>query len=760
MVYFLFPYWLEQQAMESIVARARTTANSTAFNISPALHFGDQVSARSVIQSTRQNRDIVYILVFDDTNEEFVAFNRRIAEEVNFQTSGRDESTIYNLYRMTTPILHNGQKIGQLYLGFSLSDLHQQIHAFRMAVGATSGLFFVLGITMVFGLSTVLSNPLNQMVETIQRIEQGDLSLRAPVISRDEIGQVARSFNRMVETLQNLYHELEDANRNLENRVAERTQELTIEIQERKLTQEALQLRVKLERLVSEISARFINLEPDWIDAGIEDALARIGESLDLDRGYVFQLQENGASVRNTHEWCDEEITPQKAHLTAVPFANFPWFRRIIETQQPVKIDRVADLPAEAASERAVYEAEEIQSLLSVPMIYQNRLRGFLGYVTIRREIRWTPELVTLIKMVGDIFVSALERRQAERVLQSLKSAIETVQVGVTITDKNGLIQYTNPAEAEMHGYRVEELIGQDVGILAPPERRERLWGETAQHFEAWHRESVNLHRDGTEFPVNLISSSILNQQGQSVGMVTVCEDITERKHNEEALKKSREELRNLSEYLQTIREDERTNIAREIHDELGQTLTGLQMDLFWLKGKLTDTQAPLSRKIDDMSATVANTIETVQRISSDLRPGILDTLGLDAAVEWYASQFQERTGVECQTYIDLEDVHVEKKLSTTVFRIVQEALTNIARHAKASSVDLTLRLAPGKIVIRVRDNGIGIRKDDLTDPKALGIIGIRERLIPWQGTVKWVGIQDKGTIVRVMIPFEAHLAE
>jgi len=223
----------------------------------------------------------------------------------------------------------------------------------------------------------------------------------------------------------------------------------------------------------------------------------------------------------------------------------------------------------------------------------------------------------------------------------------------------------------------------------------------------------------------------------------------------EEELKKSREELRNLSTYLQSVREEERTRIAREIHDELGQALTALKIDLSWLNNRLPEEQKPLFEKIESMSKLIDSTIQTVRRISSELRPGILDDLGIAAAIEWQAEEFQSRTGIKCEVTLEPEDIILDKDYSTTIFRICQEAMTNVARHANATRVEVSLKEKSGKLVLEVKDNGKGITEEQIADPKSFGLIGIRERTHFWEGEVIISGIPDKGTTVTVSIPFD-----
>ncbi|MEW6418584.1 MAG: response regulator [Nitrospirota bacterium] len=229
--------------------------------------------------------------------------------------------------------------------------------------------------------------------------------------------------------------------------------------------------------------------------------------------------------------------------------------------------------------------------------------------------------------------------------------------------------------------------------------------------------------------------------------------NVLERKRAEDELKSSREQLRNLSAHLQTVREEEGKHIAREIHDELGQALTALKMDASLLINKLPNDQKQLIEKTKSMSKLIDATIQTVQRILTELRPGLLDDLGLLAAIEWQAEEFQKRTGIKCEVTLEPDEIIIDQDRSTAIFRIFQEALTNVSRHANATTVKVNLKKKAEKLILKVKDDGRGITEKQISDPKSLGLIGIRERVHLFGGEFKISGIRDKGTAVTVGIP-------
>ena len=227
------------------------------------------------------------------------------------------------------------------------------------------------------------------------------------------------------------------------------------------------------------------------------------------------------------------------------------------------------------------------------------------------------------------------------------------------------------------------------------------------------------------------------------------------RKRIEMELTQSHKQFRSLARHLQSVLETERTCIAREIHDELGQTLTALKMDLSWLNKRLSKDQKPLAEKIKSMSKLIYTTIQTMKRISTDLRPGILDDLGIAAAIEWQAEEFQHRIGIKCQVTVEPKEIILDQDLSTAIFRIFQETLTNVARHAKATCVKVSLMEKDGNIELKVSDNGKGITEKQIYDHKSLGLIGMRERISLWGGKIEIGGHKDEGTTITVWVPLE-----
>ncbi len=238
-------------------------------------------------------------------------------------------------------------------------------------------------------------------------------------------------------------------------------------------------------------------------------------------------------------------------------------------------------------------------------------------------------------------------------------------------------------------------------------------------------------------------------------GLANYVAALTERKRAEEELRSSREQLRELSRRTSSAIEEERKRIAREIHDELGQELSLAQLELGFIRERLPSTERDLLKKTKSMTKLIDAAIRSVQKISTALRPTLLDNLGLGAASEWAVGDFQRRTRIRCRISVDPPDLTLDPERSTALFRILQETLTNVMRHARATRVDVRLSKRNADVQLRVRDNGRGIPEARINDPKSAGLAGMRERVLPWKGSVTFNGKPGKGTEVVVTMPIE-----
>ena len=259
------------------------------------------------------------------------------------------------------------------------------------------------------------------------------------------------------------------------------------------------------------------------------------------------------------------------------------------------------------------------------------------------------------------------------------------------------------------------------------------------------------VRKDKRRIPVE-VSSRVFEFEDR-LTMLSVARNITERKLIEKKLIHTGNQLRDLASRLQTIREEERAMIAREIHDELGQVLTVLKIQVTLLAGKLPLHEAGNKEKIKQVSRMFDQMVETVQKITAKLRPGILDELGLLAAIEWQAQEFENTTGIRCDLTLPENELKLDSERSTALFRIFQEALTNVARHAHANKISVILRVDAGKLIMEITDNGFGIRESQIGNPKSLGILGMKERVLVLGGILTIHGVPGKGTNIKIELP-------
>ncbi|HDQ44089.1 MAG TPA: response regulator [bacterium] len=353
------------------------------------------------------------------------------------------------------------------------------------------------------------------------------------------------------------------------------------------------------------------------------------------------------------------------------------------------------------------------------------------------------------------LYKHRMERRLSENE-KRFRLFYEEAPVSYQALDASARIIEVNEAWTAMMGLDRKEALGTDFRELIDPAVRDRF----EQAFQTFLSNGTIqgleidlISRKDARLTVHLDGRTGFGNRGKRRRMHCILHDITERKMAEQALRESEERMRHFSAYLQRVREEERTHIAREIHDELGQALTALKMDLSWLRSKGKPESDLFLRKIDAMTLLIDQTLGRVKKISTELRPGLLDDLGLDAAIEWQAEEFQARTGIRCDVRISPEDRKLDEARSTAIFRILQEALTNIIRHAEATAVSISLSRENGNAVLSVRDNGRGITRSQIENKHAFGLIGIRERAGFLGGEVFISGNRNKGTTVRVCIP-------
>ena len=341
----------------------------------------------------------------------------------------------------------------------------------------------------------------------------------------------------------------------------------------------------------------------------------------------------------------------------------------------------------------------------------------------------------------------------------------EPIEWGLSV-DKDAVLDYVfshqrmtkvNRAMADQFRAKGTELIGMTPGDFFRHDLAAGRRGWRAM-FDAGHSHSITNERrlDGSTMWVEGDFMCFYDDAGRITGHFGIQRDVTDRILAVEQLEKSRAELRALAARLQTTREEERTRIAREIHDELGQALTGLKLDLAWLETKRPKGTTGPFRLIDTtLTDRIDQTMQIVRRIASELRPSVLDQLGLEAAIEWLVREAAQRTGIEIALQAE-EFPKLPDEVASHAFRIIQEALTNVTRHSKATRVDVTVRRLKAVLILGVEDNGVGFEPGSMSGLQSLGLVGMRERALACGGTLMIRGRPAEGTAIIVTIPIAA----
>ena len=397
-----------------------------------------------------------------------------------------------------------------------------------------------------------------------------------------------------------------------------------------------------------------------------------------------------------------------------------------------------------------------------------NRIRHFFAYAG------YAAAAALLVITGLTVWNRALRNKVMQRTAALRESElrfrrlVELMPVAVYVCDITGRIQSYNQHAVELWGrepkpgdtaqrYCGSLRLYSTEGKLVPHE--ESVMAEVLKTgVRARDLEVIIERPDGSRITVLVNIAPLRNSQGQLIGAMNCFQDISERKHAEEALKHSHDKLRALTARLESLREDERMRISREIHDELGQKLTGLKMDLLRAERKLDGLEG--SPAVNSLLDTLVNATEladsitsSVQEIAANLRPGVLDKLGLGTALQYEARRFQERTGILCKVHLPENEQNLSAQVSTTLFRIFQECLTNIARHARATKVEVVLNLENEWVTLRVDDNGRGITEAEITNSASLGLLGMKERTELLGGEILFQHDAQGGTVVIVRIP-------
>lgn len=355
-------------------------------------------------------------------------------------------------------------------------------------------------------------------------------------------------------------------------------------------------------------------------------------------------------------------------------------------------------------------------------------------------------------------FVDISERKKAEeellRTLKEIKDykfALDEASI-VAVTDQEGTIKYVNDRFCEISGYSRDELIGNDHRILNSGHHSKtfmkNLW-ETIERGEVWKGEVKNKAKDGSGFWVDTTIIPFLDEHRKPVQYMAIRSDITAGKKLDETLRASEKQIRNFAKHLHKVQEEERAHIAREIHDQLGQEFVGIKIGLSEI---VKNNAVPRStvNDVKEMIGTVDNAIQSLRKIATELRPGILDSMGLLSSIEWLGKEFGRKTGISCEMQLTATEQVVDKNTSICFFRICQEALTNISKHAACTHVIISVSQTKNQLTMQITDNGIGMPDEKIRNPFSMGMLGMRERASNIGSELNVTSEKGRGTSIQL----------
>jgi len=374
-----------------------------------------------------------------------------------------------------------------------------------------------------------------------------------------------------------------------------------------------------------------------------------------------------------------------------------------------------------------------------------------------RKEIMWDGT-----KHFQVIHVDITDQRKAEDQLRKLSIAVEQSPDAICITNPNGIIEYVNPKTIQLTGFSTEELINQNTRIFSSGEKTKEEYAQMWQIIKSgkvWSGELHNRKKNGELYWESTTISPIFDLAGQITHFLAIKEDITDRKRAEIAFNNSEKQLRKFASHLQNVREEEKVALAREIHDDLGQTLVALKIDMGLLKNKVIKSNATSGSedivvKFDQILTLIDTTIKTSRRIMNGLRPELLELNGFVASATNYLREFEDRHQIKSEFSSEISKIEMDSQQSLVFFRILQEALNNIAKHSKATLVKIQLRNESNKLVLEIIDNGIGFDKNISGRQDSYGMIGMKERVVLLEGELEFISEVGQGTCVRVEIPY------
>jgi PAS domain S-box-containing protein len=531
-----------------------------------------------------------------------------------------------------------------------------------------------------------------------------------------------------------------------------------MDITERKRIELALDERLRFETLLTELSAAFANLSTTAVDQEIDKWLQNLVEFLDLDRAIFDQVEEDGITLLRTHSHTAGGIDTAPLNVAN---NQAPWITEELLRGNTVKWSRIPDdIPEQAAKEKEFASRIGAKSVLSIPVCIGGAVICAISFTSMRIYHDWPDEMVARLRLVGEIFANAVARKRAEEILfrreAELNEAQRLASIGSWEWDILADVVTCSSVVRRIYGFEREDQNSPNRAFseFVHPDDQARRSAAVDAALKGGPPYDVEFRIIRPDKSVRFAHSRgrlIHNEAGQPVRMLGMTQDITERKRAAKQLEEANYQLRLLSRRLFDAQEEERRHLARELHDEIGQALTAAKINL---QSVTANGGEATSARVQETTAILDRLLGQVRKISLDLRPLMLDDLGLVPALRSLLDQQGRRASVPVRFSADNIPENLDPEIQTTCFRIAQEAITNVLRHARATNVEVDLRRENGKFRFLIRDNGLGFDAGSAqAQTVGLGLIGIKERAALIGGRAKIISSPNKGTTIEVFLP-------
>jgi PAS domain S-box-containing protein len=542
--------------------------------------------------------------------------------------------------------------------------------------------------------------------------------------------------------------------------------EIFVNSLERKRVQLKLDQALRFQKMLSALSAKFANLPSSQVNVEIEKGLGQIARIFDLDRCVMARLTNDKSRTVATHSWVASGVEPVPE---VVDNERIPWVVGKILRSEPAFIADVEELPEDAAEDRSFFNQVGIRSALYLPLAIGGAVIGILGVASLHSGKLWPEELAEGLQMAADIFSNALARQEKDRALQAAERKYRTI-LDFTYDweyweNLDGSIRYSSPSCKRITGWP-PQAFAQDPqklrSLICPEDRAE--WDDhfyRIRHSASPHELQFRIkHRDGEIRWIEHACRPVTDENGNLIAIRASNRDITRRMQTQEAIRQREMELQSLTGRLILGQEEERRRLARELHDDLSQRLAALAIEAGKTETEVKDKQDPIRKSLSALRDQAIRIAADVHDISRRLHPSILEDLGLRRAIESECTRFSAREGVDVAFSAENIPGGLPQDVSLSIYRIVQEGLSNIAKHACARRVTVALSASEVGLHLSIRDDGLGFDAVEARKKPGLGLSSIRERVRLVNGKHRIGSEPEKGTVIDVTVPLQPKVSK